>query len=105
MSATTILIGIWIAIIGICGLAQTLCYHEMIDAINTQRPPGDQIPVIVLSWSDVRKSFECNFWFVRSEFRRLFPNRRTCFWHTVTIAVMIASGLVGLIACSILGVF
>src|SRR6202035_3884410 len=101
MSAKTILIGIWIAVIGICGLLQTLLYHEMRDTLNTQRSADDQIPVIVLSWSDFRKSFERDFWFVRREFRRLFPNSRACFWHTVTFAVMITSGLVGLIAFTI----
>jgi len=104
MSAKVILIGIWAAVCGICGLVQTLLYHQMIDAINSQRTANDQIPGIVLSWPDFRKSFDCGFWFVRKEFRMLFPNSRTYFWHTVTIAVMTAWGLIGLIGF-ILGIF
>jgi|ERR1700719_2842151 hypothetical protein len=103
MSAKSILIGIWVVVSGICGLVQTLLYHEMIEAINTHRPASDQIPAVTSSWSDVRKSFHYGFWFVRKEFRRLFPSHRAYFWHTVTIAIMAAWTLLGLIVL-ILGV-
>jgi hypothetical protein len=104
MSTEAIVIGILVALVGVSGLIQWLLYLDMVDAINTKLPEDDQIPLMVVTWSELTKSFGRGVWYVPREFRRLFPDRRIYLWHTAAIIFMYVCGLTA-VAVVILGAF
>jgi hypothetical protein len=50
-----ILIVACIVVAAVSGLTQTLFFYSMLDAVNGQRPPDQQIPDLMVTWSDIKK--------------------------------------------------
>lgn len=64
------------------GLPGALLWMTIVDEVNKQRPPDDQIPVVLATRRDVQWWF--HNWFpypkILKEHRRLRPSSRTRFW-------------------------
>lgn len=85
---------------GFGGLANALAYMSMIDSLNTQRSPNEQIPLAIVSWSDRRlyRARGLSYWRILGEFREQFPHDRRYHWHLVSLVWMFCFFSAGAIA-------
>jgi hypothetical protein len=81
------------AIGGIGGLVNALVEMEIVDALNTKRPPDNQIPNPPLSWNELTwylKNPGFHYWGCRRRYRDQFPNGRLLSWQTASLVWMIS---------------
>lgn len=68
---------------GFGGVAGGLAHMTMVDALNELRPPDDQIPIAIITWSDLIKlqgRREFGYWRIAKEFHARFPGRSAYHW-------------------------
>jgi len=97
MQFKDILLVTCIVVGSVSGLLQTLLFYSMLDAVNAQRPKDQQIPDMMLTWSEMRKYWGTYPWRVRQDFHSLFPGNRLYFWHNVVLAIFFANAFAALI--------
>lgn len=76
------------AIGGLGGLVGTLVWSDMLRAVNRQRPPDNQIPFGLVTWSDFARYWPLRRRPVIQEFRRLHPGSRLHYWYVASLIWM-----------------
>jgi hypothetical protein len=73
-------------ICGACGLITNLLHELMLEAINRHRSVDRHF-----------QPWNIDFWSIRREFRKDYPNSRLYFWDNVVLIVSLAVGGIGLL--------
>jgi hypothetical protein len=77
---------------GIGGMANALAGIEIVDALNTNRPIGDQIPNPPLAWNDFvwfSKNPGFGYWSCRRRYREQFPEGKLVSWQNAGLLWMV----------------
>jgi hypothetical protein len=72
------------------GVLSTIMWWQIIDLLNTRRPPDDQIPAALLTFQDYKKHHHGLVFKHIQEFHRQFPESRLYFWYWASICWMFA---------------
>lgn len=79
------------------GLFAGIMWWQIVDLLNTRRPPEDQIPVALVTWKDFIKYEHVPVWKYVRAFHRQFPESRLYFWYWASLAWMFAFFLAGVV--------
>jgi hypothetical protein len=84
-------LGCWGGVIG------TIVWWQIIDLLNTRRPPEDQIPAAIVTYKDFIKYYPLPVWRHVRDFHRQFPESRLYFWYWASLAWLFTLGLTSIV--------
>ena len=80
------------------GLGATIVWWQILDLLNTRRPPDDQLPVAILTRRDFVKHWPIPVWRHVRDFHRQFPESKLYYWYWGCVAwlytFVVAAGVV-----------